>query len=762
MRKILLIVFAFISSGAYSQMYFGTSHSNYSGIEGSYLNPSSTADSRIKWGIEIYSINAFGDNNEAKFNYRDLIQDARDKDSINLGNYLTQISDNSVDLVLPFLEVRGPSFMASLNRNFSIGLITRVRLLNQLTSFEGSFFNSLAHGLANTGTSFILHDNNPYYWTSNVVTDLGINFSAVIYNKEKNFLKAGITPKLYRGNAIAHLEGTRFNGEYFIGNDSLSVGDIDFDLYTNLTNDKVNELKNFNSPGRFFDEFFGNSAGNGFGGDIGITYEYRPDPEKYFYEMNGDMHTYDRTRNKYAFKIGVSVLDVGMIKYTDVQHLHVTGNGRIPSVENFTFTNYTELQNQLAQDGFTLVNETGKSVTVNLPTRLLADVDVKITDNIYANGTYMQSFFKAEEIGNTYPTMVSMAPRYESSLFDIGIPVSYNNLSEEIKAGLGFRILFLTIGSDDLLGLLGTTSKGFNIYAGLKWNVPYCIKDKDGDKVSDDKDVCPNEKGTWEYKGCPIPDKDGDGILDNEDKCPSEAGPRSAMGCPDKDGDGITDASDECPDVAGLAQFNGCPDTDGDSIPDKADKCPNEKGEARFEGCPDSDRDGIADAQDKCPTQAGSLANEGCPDTDGDGVHDGIDKCPSKPGPATNSGCPVITTEVKKRLAFAATAIQFDFGKATIKKQSFKLLDEIVAILNEYSDYYMTIEGHTDNIGSDETNLKLSTDRAASVRTYFIGKGIKEDRLTSAGFGESKPVASNKTSAGRAKNRRVDMDLKLK
>ena len=74
----------------------------------------------------------------------------------------------------------------------------------------------------------------------------------------------------------------------------------------------------------------------------------------------------------------------------------------------------------------------------------------------------------------------------------------------------------------------------------------------------------------------------------------------------------------------------------------------------------------------------------------------------------------------------------------------------------------MTIFGHTDNIGTDSTNMKLSRDRANSVREYFISKGITTDRLTSDGFGESQPVATNKTSAGRAKNRRVDMDLKLK
>jgi len=90
------------------------------------------------------------------------------------------------------------------------------------------------------------------------------------------------------------------------------------------------------------------------------------------------------------------------------------------------------------------------------------------------------------------------------------------------------------------------------------------------------------------------------------------------------------------------------------------------------------------------------------------------------------------------------------------------LLDEIVKILNDYPDYMMTIEGHTDNVGSDEVNLKVSRERANSVKNYFVSKGISTDRLSAEGYGESRPVANNKTAAGRAKNRRVAMDLKLK
>ncbi|HRH58323.1 MAG TPA: OmpA family protein [Chitinophagales bacterium] len=259
-------------------------------------------------------------------------------------------------------------------------------------------------------------------------------------------------------------------------------------------------------------------------------------------------------------------------------------------------------------------------------------------------------------------------------------------------------------------------------------------------------------------------DTDGDGIYDIDDACPTVAGLAQFNGCPDTDGDGIEDSKDECPTVPGIAEFNGCPDRDGDGIPDAKDACPDEKGIAKFGGCPDPDRDGdgIVNDKDKCPDVPGSFIAQGCPDQDGDGVMDADDKCPTVPGPASNKGCPEVKEEVKKRLAFAARAIQFETGKAVIKPVSYKILDEVASILKEYPYYDVNVDGHTDNVGKPAANLKLSQDRAAAAVTYLIGKGIPASRLVSAGYGDSKPVGDNKTAAGRAQNRRVEFNLLFK
>ena len=288
-------------------------------------------------------------------------------------------------------------------------------------------------------------------------------------------------------------------------------------------------------------------------------------------------------------------------------------------------------------------------------------------------------------------------------------------------------------------------------------------RDCDNDGVVNRKDKCPNTPAgvAVDEKGCPF-DNDGDGIPDYEDKCPNAAGPAQYNGCPDSDGDGIPDPDDKCPNEAGLAEFNGCPDSDGDGIPDYDDKCPKEAGLAEFNGCPDTDGDGIPDYDDKCPKAAGTKQFEGCPDTDGDGVPDHEDRCPKVAGIKSNMGCPAVKKEVLKIFEKALTGIQFETGKAVIKPTSFKILDDVVKAMKENPEYNLEINGHTDNVGDPAKNLKLSEDRAASVRKYLIDKGVEDVRMVSHGYGDTQPVADNKTAAGKAKNRRVEFKVVFK
>jgi OOP family OmpA-OmpF porin len=287
-------------------------------------------------------------------------------------------------------------------------------------------------------------------------------------------------------------------------------------------------------------------------------------------------------------------------------------------------------------------------------------------------------------------------------------------------------------------------------------------------------------------------DRDGDGIFDQNDKCPDVPedidGYEDEDGCPedqDTDGDGIPDSLDKCPrepeDFDGVDDQDGCPDLtrdrDGDGIPDELDQCPDQpEDKDGFEdqnGCPDpdNDQDGILDVADRCPLQPedrdGFEDEDGCPDPDNDQdrIADAIDQCPNQPedydGDADEDGCPDLykTIVVKDDRIELKQKVFFATASDRILERSFELLNEVALALRDFPTISVRIEGHTDSNGSDSYNLKLSQRRAASVRRYLMAQGIDGDRMISEGYGEERPIEDNRTSEGRAANRRVEFHI---
>ncbi|MEZ4362247.1 MAG: OmpA family protein [Kofleriaceae bacterium] len=257
----------------------------------------------------------------------------------------------------------------------------------------------------------------------------------------------------------------------------------------------------------------------------------------------------------------------------------------------------------------------------------------------------------------------------------------------------------------------------------------------------------------------PPEDPDGDGIVGDADKCPNEP----------EDKDTFQD-DDGCPDL----------DNDGDGIPDDTDKCALEAEDADGfqdeDGCPDpdNDADGILDGVDKCPLEAEDIDNfqddDGCPDldNDGDGVPDADDKCGDQPetknGYQDEDGCPDEIPAKVKKFTGAIKGINFRTGSADILASSNGVLDQAVAVLKEFGDLKIEVQGHTDNQqprrgGKFADNQALSQARAESVKAYFLAKGIDEARVIAKGFGDTIPVDPKNTAAARAKNRRVEFKL---
>ncbi|PTL78692.1 OmpA family protein [Vitiosangium sp. GDMCC 1.1324] len=327
---------------------------------------------------------------------------------------------------------------------------------------------------------------------------------------------------------------------------------------------------------------------------------------------------------------------------------------------------------------------------------------------------------------------------------------------------------------NDQDGLIDTADKCPNA-AGPIQNMGCPRTDKDGDGVEDSLDKCPDEPedkdGFQDEDGCPDLDNDADGIPDGLDRCPLKAGPLENAGCPDddKDGDGVVDRQDLCPDQPGIKEMRGCPDPDkdNDGLPDRLDMCPEQAGPKDTRGCPDEDKDGdgLVDRLDVCPDQAGPKEMRGCPDPDrdNDGIPDRVDVCPDEPGVKDERGCAkkykmVVVKkekiEIKKQIKFAAGSAKI------IGKESFTILDDVAQVLRDMPTIKkLRVEGHTDSLGKDLTNLKLSQARADSVMAQLIKRGVDPGRLEAVGYGEEKPIANNGTAKGRAENRRTEFNI---
>jgi outer membrane protein OmpA-like peptidoglycan-associated protein len=274
--------------------------------------------------------------------------------------------------------------------------------------------------------------------------------------------------------------------------------------------------------------------------------------------------------------------------------------------------------------------------------------------------------------------------------------------------------------------------------------------DADADGIPDKKDACPNTPvgAVIDAKGCPV-DTDGDGVPDGIDTCAGTiAGAKvDAKGCPtDEDGDGVVDGIDTCPGTLAGCTVNatGCPsDTDGDGVCDGLDQC--------------------ASTPPGTPVDA-----KGCTaDSDGDGVPDGVDKCPNTPAGTLvdATGCPKQVSHREEEMLNTGTitehGLAFDSGKATLKPESQKVLQDLCNIFGQWPTLKLEIGGYTDSQGAEAANLKLSEQRAKAVSDWMAANcpSATMSNISYKGYGEANPIAKNTTAKGRALNRRVEFKV---
>lgn len=829
-KALLLVLLTGASLTSKSQDFLGYSSSNYNGITGVINNPANVVESRMKFDMTLFGMNFAAGNNylgikrtafnhSGKLTSKDAYYPAFSDPNFN-NNYLYEVVNEKEKAIYMNMRINGPSFLINLNRKNAIGITTSARTFINVDGITSDLarlvFYDMGRGVDGYQVNDLLNRNLEIpHLSANVMSwlEYGLTYGHVFRDKDEHYFKAGVTVKYLQGLVSAYANTKNFKFQF--SDTLLNVqGDFNYGHSENL------EVPGGNAPDKNTNPVLDDptlystllsgypklASFPGFGFDFGVVYEYRPEYASYKYDMDGQTGLWRKDKNKYKLKIGLSLIDLGSIKYAKGKN----SNNFSVSTDSIKYRKI-ELPSDYPIWGFdkkvldTIIKIEYKDVAgtykVNLPTQLSFQVDYNIWKDVYVNLTPNIAFqFKNKEAKVHEWTNISLTPRWDHRWFGVSIPVSYSAFYSKsgnpIGVGLGLRVGPLIIGSNRVLTYLSDKKDvyGADLYTMLKIPVPYHgPRDKDKDKVSDKKDKCKTVPGVWEFLGCP--DRDGDHIQDNEDKCPDVPGIKELQGCPDRDGDGITDAEDDCPDDKGTIEFKGCPDRDGDKIIDKDDECPDDPGLKEFMGCPDKDGDGTPDKLDACPDIPGPKEYKGCPDRDGDTVLDKDDKCPDVAGPVENQGCPWPDTDKdgfidkedkcptvpgvkeyggcpppppikaaeQKIIERAFKSLEFATGKDIIVAKSLPSLNELAKLLVQHkTDWTLKLSGHTDNQGNADKNMELSEKRANAVKRYLVKKGAAADGIITEWFGQTVPIDSNDTPAGRQKNRRVEMKILFK
>jgi len=856
MKRLLPIVLFLSLTSLKAQDYLGFVNSNYSGITGAQINPANIVNSRMRFDMNLIGLNVNVANNYLGLRRSALDHNGSWKNAIKAHNdtlpgtvgfpnmppsinenqfqkdQIHDINNGKDKSIFTSVRVTLPSFMFSVNEKLAFGFQMNLRTYVNVDGV-GEDLAKLLFTDIGRNPNYNVQDllkvklkNDHLSINEMTWMEYGLTAGYVLKSEGEHFLKVGITPKFLQGLASAYMNVKDLQFEFDdkkLSSDSsiLAVvktevnyghsSNLEFPTNASTTNPLVDDPTIYytlglkpdpNDPTKLkLGGYPKLESFPGFGLDMGVVYEWRPDYKNYKYDMDGKTDLWRRDKNKYKLKIGFSILDIGGIKYKKGKY---SNNFKIDidsiKYRNLKFGTYPVTDFDKMLDSLSTPLKQESTYRMALPTVFCGQIDYQIWKDFYVNLTpYIALQFKNREAKVHDITNISLAPRWDHKWFGVAVPISYNAFyaksGQPVHIGTMVRLGPLVLGSNNLGTFFGKNDIfGADLYFMLKVPIPYgAPKDKDKDKVSDKLDKCKTIPGVWEFYGCPdrdgdhipdaddkcpdvpgikelqgCPDKDGDGITDMEDACPDDKGPQEFQGCPDRDGDKIIDKEDECPDEPGLKEFMGCPDKDGDGTPDKFDACPDVFGPKEYKGCPDKDGDGLLDKEDACVDVPGPKENKGCPwpDTDKDGILDKDDACPTVSGTAQYKGCPPpppVKAAEMKIIEKAFSSLEFASAKDIIKPKSFPSLNDLAKLLVTHKgDWKLKLSGHTDNEGNADKNMVLSEKRAKAVKAYLVKKGVPADNVITEWFGQTMPIADNATPAGRQKNRRVEMKIIFK
>ena len=686
---------------------------------------------------------------------------------------------------------------------FTMDVISSMFEINHKNSFGYSMRFNNSRSLDGLPGELTLADYNDFIGNGNVNSAIdyhrlsiqrfsylehAFNYGRIIKEDNQHYLKAGISAKIING----------VDAGYFFSKDGTITfqSDNSSQLALNTGNASFGMAEN---------NFSLDNRKSGVGLDLGVVYEFRPEYDSFKYNMDGekDIPRYDV--NKYKFKAGASITNIGFVKFAkdplsyDFSAVNSNVDGSQLGVNNIGFSPLNYISSTVLTGGGATKSGSNKNTfRMSLPTSLNLQFDYHIWGGFYASYAGAIPVNIPGDPNRIYAvTTHAITPRYEQKYWSIATPITIKrngqfNLGVVGRISTGYVNFF--IGSHSMTFMVGRRrSYDASFFCGINFGLMHRVPaDRDKDEVSDKKDRCPDDPGPWIYKGCP--DTDNDGIIDLEDHCIYDQGPKKTDGCPDRDNDGVIDVNDRCPDTPGLAVHYGCPDRDRDGVIDLADRCPDVPGIELNNGCPfenqgccmDNDGDGISNNVDKCPDVSGSVYNEGCPIDSSN--FDKINFDAVKPNIDANHTEVQIedtlqkgSTEVDKGKENEPVLIQsledipvmengkelrkltvyFDTDQSFMKKDYVRAVNSLIEDVDpmKHKDYIFVVIGHTDNDGSDTYNLLLSKRRAETVKKHLINQGVPEKQIKVYYFGEWQPLYSNDNEEKKSINRRAEIKI---
>ena len=470
MRKSIFVfsLLLLASFGSNAQRMMGIATSNWSGTNGMYLNPANIADSRTKFSIDLFSVNFGIDNNNAPLSLSDAFSSTSGNSSVN--SVFKFDNGKQINLMLPYAEMRLPGLMVSIDHKNSFAITFRIRAMNQFNNFAPGLITTLTDSNLSSNTNYDLVSKN-FNWTLHGWAEANVSYARVLYEKDEHFLKAGLTLRYLAGLGFMSIKGS-LDAHYSAADTAITANHTNIQVASNL----LDNLDNAGNGNTGFDQI-GKKGGHGFGADIGVVYEWRPDYDDY---IDPTTKLTDHSANKYKIRASVAVTDIGAITYDNVKTSTFSGNGVMSSTDiRNNFSSFNNFKDYATSRGFTYDTSVG-SLKVALPTTIVAAIDYYIGHHFYLNGTYIGNVVNRQNVGNSYYDQIILTPRFDTKFYSLGIPVSYSYLTGGIKAGFGMRMGGFFMGTDDMLAFFSGNQYGVNFYFGAY--IPINKKNKSGKK----------------------------------------------------------------------------------------------------------------------------------------------------------------------------------------------------------------------------------------------------------------------------------------